>query len=884
MYRVIVICVSLFIFVLSGNAQKRELDKAAYQSWRRVDDYQLSSNGAWVKYRYMFYDNDSMNNVVCNTHYFYDVKTGRTCVLESLDSPEFFAGGEWIAYSKEGEGNHVCRIARRLRDGYEIVIPDEAELNYFIPRVAYKAGDRLIVRDVVKNDSVVLTNVACYCLYGKDWNVIYTSKEREEHVLYYGTLFPNGVKKILYRDKTKSLENFYFYEREEEGEFYVHADAGEEEGEDYYRFSLSDGKVVKVLEHEQMKRLNMDRYSIRLLDGGKKLVYQEKIGAREKKKEKKKDDSFQLELWSWHDPMIPSEQARSGFREPQVVPVRYLYDCESGRHYELCGENHSELYVPRGGNASFAYEQDETLYANQRDWRHDQRFDLYLVDLQSGKHRLVERTLTQTVQWSPKGDYLLYFENNSRSWVILNPQTMDKRILAEEIPYPLYDELHDRPNPPAPYGLAGWSEDGRYAIIYDRFDIWVVHLEKAGKTYCWTKGEGRRRNISLRLLDPGRNGLAVSLNSENRISTFDWGSKNGGLSGLSAKGKLTPLVEGNFAFSVIQESKDGNVVLGMKQSYQLDRDLWVCNRDGRRMKKITDVNPQQGLYRWGTAEQVEWTNYDGVLNQGVLYLPDDYDRNKSYPTIVSFYETHTPEIHVHPVPGLSQAMIDIPTYVSKGYIVFQPDVYIQIGRPGESAYNAVVSGTRALIDRGIIDSCRVGLQGHSWSGFLVAYLITRTDMFKCVNIGAANVNLTSVYTALREGSGQPNMFMFEDWQCRMGTTLWENLEGYIANSSLLFADRIHTPALILHCDQDEAVSFYDGRNLFLALRRLQRPVWMLNYMGQGHFLTSRPAEVDWTLRMEQFFNHYLKDAPMPRWMKEGINIHERGVDQKYDLE
>lgn len=127
------------------------------------------------------------------------------------------------------------------------------------------------------------------------------------------------------------------------------------------------------------------------------------------------------------------------------------------------------------------------------------------------------------------------------------------------------------------------------------------------------------------------------------------------------------------------------------------------------------------------------------------------------------------------------------------------------------------------------------------------------------------------------------MLMYEDWQCRMGKTLWEDLPGYIENSPLLFADKIHTPALIFHCDKDEAVAFYDGRNLFLALRRLQRPAWLLNYMGEGHFLRSRPAQVDWTIRMEQFFDHYLKDTPLPRWMKEGINIKERGYDQKYDL-
>ena len=364
--------------------------------------------------------------------------------------------------------------------------------------------------------------------------------------------------------------------------------------------------------------------------------------------------------------------------------------------------------------------------------------------------------------------------------------------------------------------------------------------------------------------------------------TFDRKSKSTGLSKLSSQGRLTPLVQENVAFSVLQKTKDGRVILCMKQSYQEDRNLWVCNGQGCGMKKITEVNPQQKQYNWGTAQVVEWMNDKGENNQGLLYLPENYDKNKSYPTIVSFYETHSSDLHVHPVPGLSQAMIDIPTYVSKGYIVFQPDVYIEIGKPGESAYHAVVSGVRSLIDRGIADSSRIGLQGHSWSGFLAAYLVTRTDIFKCVNIGAATVNLTSVYTAIREGSGQPNMFMFEDWQCRMGATLWDDLDSYIANSPLLFADRIHTPALIFHCDQDEAVSFYDGRNLFLALRRLQRPVWMLNYMGQGHFLTSRPAQVDWTIRLQQFFDHYLKSAPMPRWMKEGININERGVDQKYD--
>ena len=885
MYRVIIIAsVVLTLFPVVGYMQKKELDEEAYRSWRRVDDYQLSDHGGWIKYRYIFYDNDSANAFARNTYYFYEMKTGRTRILRDIDSPVFFAKGDWIAFckvKKEGGGDGE-RVAYRLKDGYEIAIPADAELNDSYPQIAYQRGDRLIVLNVMRRDSVVLHGVFQYYLYGKKWNVIYTSKEEQGHVLR-NRIVENGVEDVIYVDKTKSLESFYFYERVGEGSFFVGADINCEEKLDYYYFSLTDKKASKLLSAEQMEQFHIDRYSMRLLDGEKQLLYRQQEGKVVRSDvQDEKDESFQLELWSWNDLVIPSEQAKSGLRRSRYLPTLYLLDLDSKECHKVCEENHSELYIAEGEHPVFAYEKDERPYSHQRDWMHDQRFDLYLVDLKNGKHELLEKELTQAVHWSPKGDYLLYFDNKSRSWVSVNPRSMERNVLSDIISYPLYDEWYDRPNPPAPYGVAGWTRDGRNAIIYDCFDIWVINLSEIEKSYCWTKNKGRENSTVLRLVDPGRNGVRIDLTQDQQVVTFDRRSKSTGLSKLSSQGRLTPLVQENVAFSVLQKTKDGRVILCMKQSYQEDRNLWVCNGQGCGMKKITEVNPQQKQYNWGTAQVVEWMNDKGENNQGLLYLPENYDKNKSYPTIVSFYETHSSDLHVHPVPGLSQAMIDIPTYVSKGYIVFQPDVYIEIGKPGESAYDAVVSGIRSLIDRGIVDSSRIGLQGHSWSGFLAAYLVTRTDIFKCVNIGAATVNLTSVYTAIREGSGQPNMFMFEDWQCRMGATLWDDLDSYIANSPLLFADRIHTPALIFHCDQDEAVSFYDGRNLFLALRRLQRPVWMLNYMGQGHFLTSRPAQVDWTIRLQQFFDHYLKSAPMPRWMKEGININERGVDQKYD--
>ena len=229
-------------------------------------------------------------------------------------------------------------------------------------------------------------------------------------------------------------------------------------------------------------------------------------------------------------------------------------------------------------------------------------------------------------------------------------------------------------------------------------------------------------------------------------------------------------------------------------------------------------------------------------------------------------------------------MINTVTYVSNGYVVFMPDVHFTIGAPGESCYNAVVSGTQMLIDKGIADKDHIGIQGHSWSGYQVAYLVTRTNMFKCANLGAAVSSMVSAYTGIRSGSGSPRMFMYEQTQSRMGKTLWDDPEAYIKNSPIFYADKIQTPLLIFHCDADEAVPYSEGLNLFLAMRRLHKPAWLLNYKGDKHFLYNKAAEVDWTIRLQQFFDHYLKDAPMPRWMKEGIRIDERGVDQKYDFE
>jgi len=195
----------------------------------------------------------------------------------------------------------------------------------------------------------------------------------------------------------------------------------------------------------------------------------------------------------------------------------------------------------------------------------------------------------------------------------------------------------------------------------------------------------------------------------------------------------------------------------------------------------------------------------------------------------------------------------------------------------------VVSGNNYLIEQGFVDQERMGLQGQSWGGYQTAYIITQTDMFKCAMGGAVVSNMTSAFGGIRWESGMSRMFQYEAGQSRIGATLWENLDLYIENSPLFFADQVKTPLLLMHNDKDGAVPWYQGIEFFMALRRLEKPVWMLTYNGEAHNLKQWPNRMDLSIRMSQFFDHYLLDKPAPVWMTDGIPALKKGKESGYEL-
>lgn len=883
--------------------QKKSLDINSYKEWKRVDLSKISADGRWVLYSYAYIERDEKEDD--NLTYLYNTKTGKTSVLSNIKNVSFFNKGKWLKYilpKSEKENNDKSRDTtvlmcmknmNKIFWTRNISLSENQESNIVTYSYRVKTesdskksadNNNLVIWNIETGDSTVINNIGRYNLYNNQKSIVYISNKGESKSLCAGSV--NVKHKTIYKDDKGLLKSFYFNGRTGKGRFDIASDTTRKSDPDLmYSFSVKTNACRLILDKKEIslpegKRMYNDR-----LSDNKKYLFFEMLPKRKKnakKKDKAKEDkSFELELWSWNDLYVPTRQKseRSSYRP--VYP-KYVYRIAEKRIVKIGDENTSDIIKPLCNDFNYVIKTDKHPYEKFSDWDDDEPFDLYLVDIRNGETKRIAKKISKRPIWTPNGKYLLFYDCINKNWNKLDPESFKISNISKEIGYPVYDESHDKPKPASPYGIAAWINGGDKVVLYDKYDMWSVDLSGKSKIKCIANGYGRKNNVAIRLINVDYSLREMDFSKPQMVETFNYSNKNEGIFTLKPNGKLKKLIEGPFAIRINKISGDKKTCLWTKQSYTEFRDLWYSSINFSDPVKITNTNPQQSKYKWGSVKVVKWKNFEGKDNEGLLYLPDGYDKNKAYPTIVSFYETHSNGLNSYPTPCLSSAMIDVVTYVSMGYVVFKPDVHYTIGSPGKSAYNAVVSGTKMLIEKGIADKDHIGLQGHSWSGYQSAYLVTQTNMFKCANLGAAVVDMVSAYTGFREGSGRPRMFMYESTQSRMGKSLWEDTDAYINNSPIFFADKVNTPLLIFHCDADEAVPYAQGLDFFLAMRRLQKPAWLLNYKKERHFIYGKAARIDWTKRMQQFFDFYLKDSPMPRWMKEGISVFERGKDQKYD--
>ena len=506
-----------------------------------------------------------------------------------------------------------------------------------------------------------------------------------------------------------------------------------------------------------------------------------------------------------------------------------------------------------------------------------------MINTGSGQAKTVAKAIAGTPRFSPEAKFIYWYNNIDSAWYAYQIETEKIQQITDNKTVPFYDEINDRPMYPWSYGIAGWTTNDQCILINDRYDIWSIDPTGKEAPYNLTNGRDRQmRYRYIRLEEEERN---IDLSKPVYLHVFDEKTKGGGYATLQ-KGELRSLVfDANFRFqSRPKKAQKANQLLFTKENFQTFPDLHLTDLNFSKVKKISSANPQQKDYSWGTIELYEWTDLNGNKLTGLLVKPENFDPTKKYPMLVNFYEKSSNRLHQHRTPLPGRSTINYPFYASKGYIIFNPDVPYRIGYPGESAYNAVIPGVASLIEKGFVDKDRIGVQGHSWGGYQVAYLINHTNIFKCAESGAPVVNMFSAYGGIRWGSGLSRMFQYEHTQSRIGGTIWEYPLRYIENSPIFDLDKCNTPVLILHNDKDGAVPWYQGIEYFVGLRRLNKPAWLLNYNDEPHWPVKLQNRKDFNIRMQQYFDYYLMDAAIPKWMKRGVPAMEKGILQGLELE
>lgn len=521
-------------------------------------------------------------------------------------------------------------------------------------------------------------------------------------------------------------------------------------------------------------------------------------------------------------------------------------------------------------NPDFTIGYDPTPYELASNWNYE-RFDLYKISLTDGSKKLIETELQETANLSPDGSYTVFYKDSV--WYIYYNHPDTVYALTKPIRTPMYDEDNDLPEKAQSYGFAGWLDGSNRLLIYDKYDIWMFISDAPQNRFNLTASYGRENKVQYRIVNFDTDQESINPRDTILLTGFHTLKKwqNFYFQDFRILGPEKLTFETNRFVSFLKKAKGNSSFIYTIENFSEFPDIYFksslfSKRDST--WKLTNLNAQVEKYYWGTTELISYNDSQGNSLQGFIMKPENFDPKKKYPVIIHYYEKFSDYMYRFQRPALNHRPNPV-IYLNDGYVVFYPDIVYTVGYPGYSAVDALTAGAKKLIDMGIADPNAIGLQGHSWSGYQTAFIITQTDLFKAACAGAPVGNMTSAYSGIRLESGLARQFQYEKQQSRIGGNLWDSLDNYIKNSPIFYAPNVKTPLLIEFGDVDDAVPWPQGIELFMALRRAGKPVFMLQYEKEPHIPRKYYNKVDYARRMKEFFDYYLKGSPAPKWILEG---------------
>ncbi len=595
-------------------------------------------------------------------------------------------------------------------------------------------------------------------------------------------------------------------------------------------------------------------------------------------------DQPTLVLWHYKDSRLQSQQ-----QIQENADKNFSYLCEyipAEKKFLRLGDE-SVRTVTLGAENKMGFGVDVRAYERMTNLDGRRVEDVYAIDPATGKRTLALKHAEHVFNESPDGSKLLYYQDGQ--YFALDLASGKSTDLTSKLATSFIDTEDDHNVVKPPRQSFGWSKDSSTVLLSDGWDIWKVAADGSSGVNLTVNGkkDSIRYRRPLRFDEEsaggpgagggrggfgGGNDKGLDLKEPIYLQAFAEYTKKGGVGRIEPGAAGVKMLQWDDAeFSTVMKAKHAPVYLYTRENYKEFPDFHVTDANLTASPKITDADPQQKNLSWTSGVKiVDYVSVKGDKLQGALWLPANYEPGKKYPTIVYIYEKLTQATNQFPQPAYNGS--NIAHYTSNGYAFFEPDIVYKVNDPGMSAVWCVVPAVKAAIATGVVDAARVGIHGHSWGGYQTAFLVTQTDIFHAAVAGAPLTDMVSMYSLIYKNTGGGNGAIFEASQGRFKGGYWENMDAYVRNSPVFHASNVKTPLIILHNDRDGAVDQTQGIEYFNTLKRMGKPVVLLEYKGENHGLTHPENMKDYTVRMRAFFDHYLKDQPAPKWLDEGVPL------------
>ncbi|MBO9683912.1 MAG: prolyl oligopeptidase family serine peptidase [Flavisolibacter sp.] len=840
---------------------------------------------------------------------------GKWCIVPLGEEPqyleEFFnlkcdKTGHWVIGQKKSDSNVVVKdlltnSTRQLEAMEELCLNNTED--WLLGKLS---GDShtLVLHHLQTGKTISYVGVQDYIL-SNDGRAILVRLNTEKGVKLQYISLPDGRKSLVYASVDSSELLNYTMDEAGNGISFTLRDKksrhAAEGGYSYWYYRLGDAQARCLVKDGspgipanakltfQTPRFTRDgRYLLFLLQPDSLAPNEQTKGA------------VQVDVWGYQDALLYTSQTAdynpAQFFYTAVVPVA------GGVVSTLVQERLENLFVePEQIGGDYAVVAKKMV--GDRFWEY-KRDSVWLVSFLNGSRKLLPFVKADVLEIDKHGKSVIAFDSyRGRHFYRYNIASGQELNLSANIPdwtlgvenpfFIGWQETEKAVNPV----IAARTENGSQLLVYDSYDIWQIDLSGQKKAINLTNGYGRKREIVFRLATPEN--ARISTTGSHLLTAFSERTKANGFY-FTTKEDPDSLCMGPFFFAhrrlVLNSWMGDPYGPGMLPLKAARSNAWIVKResatdapnlfytnDFKTFRQLTNLQPQRE-YNWYTTELVHFRQADGVQNQGVLFKPTNFDSTKKYPVLYYCYEQYSYLLNKFIIADVSEVgKPNIPWFVSRGYLVFTPDHYFRKGSRYKSVLLAAEGAVKELTKRSYVDGSRLGIMGLSQGGGFTNHIITHSKLFAAAFEGCGVSDQVSGALQLMgtgfDGAGSRLSISEPLW----GSNMWDQPEQWVTESPVVLAHRVSTPLLISHNKADGAVKFDHALAMFTAMRRLGKKVWLLQYDEGSHGLDGKEA-LDQTIRMTQYFDHYLKGAPPPRWMTQGIPHGLKGKDRALDLD